>query len=72
MNLDNMRANGVSAVEASCFCGRRAVVNVAHLHGSITVPSLRARLRCLGCGDRPADVRPNWLGRLKPGAGMGC
>ena len=46
MDLDNMRAQGVRAVKASCYCGRRTVVDVSALPGSIEVPSLRSRLRC--------------------------
>ena len=72
MDLANMRSHGVGAVEASCYCGRRAVVHVSALPGEVEVPALRLRLRCSGCGARPYDVRPNWRERVTSGKGMGC
>jgi hypothetical protein len=61
MTLNDMRAIGVRAIAASCYCGHSARVDVSGLSGAIEVPSLRARLRCVICGARPADVRPDWL-----------
>jgi len=72
MDLDNMRAHGVRAIVAACYCGRSAIVDVSALPGAITVPSLQGRLRCASCGARPMDVRPNWIERVRPGSGMGC
>ncbi len=71
MTLTNMRAQGVTRIEAACYCGHSARVDVSALPGSIPVPSLRGRLRCVECGERPIDVRPDWLQRLKPGMGIG-
>jgi hypothetical protein len=61
MTLDNMRAIGVKAIAASSYRGHSAQLDVSSLSGAIEVPSLRARLRCVVCGERPADVRPDWL-----------
>jgi hypothetical protein len=44
MTLDNMRSHGVSMVEASYHCGRRAIVELSALPGAIEVPALRFRL----------------------------
>ena len=71
MTLANMRALGVGAIDASCYCGHRGIVDVAHLGEHVTVPSLQRRFKCTRCGSRPMDVRPNWLERVKPGVGMG-
>ena len=60
MTIANMRSLGVTAIEAMCECGRQMVVDVTGLPGSIKVPALRHRLRCVECGGRPNDVRPNW------------
>ena len=35
--------------------------------GLIEVPALRHRLRCIECGSRPNDIRPNWLEYRAPG-----
>lgn len=61
MTLENMRQNGPRAVAAYCLdCHHNAVVNVDHLPGSVTVPSLAHRLRCSRCEGRRVDVRPAW------------
>jgi len=69
MTLNNMRAIGVKAIATSCYCGHSARVDVSGLSGAIAGPSLRARLRCVMCGARPADVRPDWLQYRAPGMG---
>jgi len=51
MALD-AREHGVRAIDASCYCGRRAIVDVSAIPGSIEVPFLRWRLRCTGCARR--------------------
>ncbi len=70
MTLANMRSIGVRAIDATCACGHNARIDVSHLAGAIEVPALRWRLRCVDCGSRPIDVRPNWLERLGPGQGV--
>jgi hypothetical protein len=69
MTIANMRSLGVTAIEAMCECGRQMVVDVTGLPGAIEVPALRHRLRCVECGDRPNDVRPNWLEYRAQGIG---
>ncbi len=69
MDLANMRSLGVTAVDAACACGRRASVDVSDISGSITVPSLKRRLRCSDCGARPEDVRPDWSQHRASGTG---
>ena len=59
MTVANMRSLGVSAIEARCECGRQMIVDVSSLPGAIEVPALRERLKCVECGERPNDVRPN-------------
>lgn len=61
MSLQNMRENGPRSVSASCSdCHHTAAVNVDHLAGHVTVPSLSRRFVCTGCGGRRIDVRPAW------------
>jgi hypothetical protein len=48
-----------------------AIIDVSALPGSAEVPSLALKLRCSGCGSRPAFVRPNWLEMRVPGTGAG-
>lgn len=60
MDLTNMRQNGVTAVLVYCNCGRQESVDVSALPGSIEVPSLKRRMRCVECGQRPMEVRPDW------------
>ncbi len=69
MSLFNMRSLGVISVEAICFCGREAIIDVSALSGDVTVPSLAMRFRCSGCRGRPRHVRPNWLELKAPGMG---
>ncbi|HYA80673.1 MAG TPA: hypothetical protein VED87_07085, partial [Methylocystis sp.] len=52
--------------------GRRALVDLSALPGTIKVAALRLRLRCTACGDRPYDVRPNWSERMKPVGVLGA
>jgi hypothetical protein len=70
MDLANMRSLGVRSIVATCDCGRCASVHVSALPDAVTVPTPRWRLRFSSCGMRPIDVRPDWIKRLKPGAGM--
>lgn len=72
MNLANMRSLGISGVDAACACGRRESVDVSGLAGSVEVPSLRRRLRCIACGARPEDVRPDWSQYRASGMGRVC
>ena len=38
MTLENMRSIGVCAIEATCECGNKAIVDVSALSGAIEVP----------------------------------
>ena len=61
MDLANMRANGVRAVEARCeACGREAVVNCDELPADLPVPDVAIRLRCSACGSKRIVTKPNW------------
>ena len=63
MTLSNMRANGVRSLLVNCSnvsCRHEAIVNMDGLSDDISVPSLGPRMRCQRCGQRGADVRPNW------------
>ena len=56
-----MRVNGVRSLEFQCHqCRRlREIVNVDHLPGDLTVPSLGPKMACTKCGIIDADARPN-------------
>ena len=56
--IANMRALRVRAIDMTCACGRRTILDVWDLPDAIEVPSPRRRLRCASCGARPVDVRP--------------
>jgi hypothetical protein len=61
MDLANMRQNDVRSLDVQCHnCRHRAIVNVDHLAGDLTVPSFGPRMVCTKCGTIGADVRPNW------------
>ena len=66
LTIANMRSLGVTAIEATCECGRQMVVEVSGLPGAIEVPALRRLIRCLECGERPNEVRPDWT-QFEPG-----
>ena len=71
MTLGNMRANGVRSLIVWCSnstCRHEAEVNVDSLADHVFVPSLGPRMRCEQCGQRGADVRPNWAERTGIGA----
>jgi len=40
--MGNVRANGVTAIDASCYCGRRAIADVSALPGAIDQSPYRA------------------------------
>ena len=66
MDLANMRANGVRAVEARCeACGHEAVVNCDDLPTELPVPDVALRLRCSPCGSKKIVIKPNWTERPK-------
>ena len=69
MTLQNMRANGVCAVIATCAnCGRSADVNVDALPETRAVPDAGKRLRCSQCGGKTISTRPAWrTGSQRPG-----
>ena len=63
MTLGNMRANGVRSLIVHCSnvtCRHEAIVNVDHLGDDVAVPPIGLRMRCERCGQRGADVMPNW------------
>jgi hypothetical protein len=62
-SLGNMRANGVRSLIVYCSnvtSRHEAVVSVDQLADTVPVRSLGPRMRCKRCGQRGADVRPNW------------
>jgi hypothetical protein len=66
MDLTNMRQNGVRSLAVQCRGYRHEVImNVDHLAGDVTVPSLGPKMVCTKCGTIGADVRPNWLEKAK-------
>ena len=71
MTLGNMRSNGVRSLIVWCSnvtCRHEAIVNVDGLGDDVFVPSLGPRMYCQRCGQRGADVRPNWNERRAAGA----
>jgi hypothetical protein len=75
MTLGNMRANGVRSLIAWCSdvnCRHEAVINIDSLADDVAVPSLGPRMRCQCCGQREAEVMPNWRERRVSGAFDGC
>jgi hypothetical protein len=66
MDLANMRQNGVRSLAVQCHqCLHEVIMNVDHLAGDITVPSLGPKMVCMKCRTIGADVRPNWLEKAK-------
>jgi hypothetical protein len=64
MDLANMRQNGVRSLLIWCInCHHEKIMNVDHLPGDLTVPSLGLRMSCTKCGTVGANVRPNWTER---------
>jgi hypothetical protein len=64
MTLGNMRQKGVRSLIVTCSnvtCRHEAIVNVDAYSDDLFVPSLGLRMRCERCGQRGADVRPNWF-----------
>jgi hypothetical protein len=71
MTLGNMRANGVRSLMVVCTnvtCRHEKIVNVDPYGDDLSVPSFGPLMRCELCGQRGADVRPNWAERTVPGA----
>jgi hypothetical protein len=66
MDLANMRQNGVRSVVVQCHqCLHELIMNVDHLPGDVTVPSLGPKMVSTKCGTIGADARPNWLEKAK-------
>jgi hypothetical protein len=64
MDLANMRRNGVRSLVVQCRqCLHELIMNVDHLPGDFTVPSLGPKMVCTKCGTIGADARPNWRKR---------
>jgi hypothetical protein len=52
MDLANMRQNGVRSLAVQCHqCRHEAIMNVDHLPGDVTVPSLARLHQLRGLGD---------------------
>ena len=63
MTLGNMRDNGVRSLVVHCSnvaCRHEKIVNVDAYGDDLFVPSFGPRMRCERCGQRGADVMPNW------------
>jgi hypothetical protein len=63
MTLGNMRENGVRSLLVTCSnvtCRHEKIVNVDAYGDDLFVSSFGPRMRCERCGQRGADVRPNW------------
>jgi hypothetical protein len=60
MDLANMRAVWSPLIWCR-NCHHEKIMNVDHLPGNVTVPSLGQRMSCIKCDTVGADVRPNWL-----------
>ena len=60
MDLTNMRSLGVTKVMAYCTCRHEASIDVSELPADVFVPEIRLRLRCIKCGERPMETRPDW------------
>jgi hypothetical protein len=66
MDLANMRQNGVRSLAVQCHqCRHEVIMNVDHLPGDVTVPSLGPKMVCTKCETVGANVRPNWLEKAK-------
>jgi hypothetical protein len=57
------RARQRRAVTVCRNCHHEKIMNVDHLPGDLSVPSLGRRMACTKCGTVGADVRPNWRDR---------
>ena len=69
MTLGNMRDNDVQSLIAICTnatCRHEAIANVDGQNDAAFVPALGRLMRCQQCGQRGADVRPNWNDRHPP------
>jgi hypothetical protein len=65
-----MRSNDMRKLDAWCTardCYHHTVVSVDHMSDDAAVPSIGPRLRCLRCGHRGADARPNWTEHRQAG-----
>jgi hypothetical protein len=51
MDFANMRQNGVRSLAVQCHqCLHEVIMNVDHLAGDVTVPSLGPKMVCTKCG----------------------
>ena len=74
MTLGNMRTNGVRSLVVHCSnvnCRHEKIVSVDGYGDDAFVPSFGPRMRCEKCGQRGADVMPNWNERTAAGAFTG-
>jgi hypothetical protein len=71
MTLGNMRGNGVRTLAVRCLgrgCNHYSTLDVSGYSDEVPVPSFGPRMRCERCGQRGADVMPNWSERDVTGA----
>lgn len=63
MDVGNMRANGVRALNVQCFaCLHSAILNIDHVADGVTINVFRPRMVCTNCGIVGyVDVRQNWI-----------
>jgi hypothetical protein len=69
MTLGNMRENGVRSLLVTCSnvtCRHEKIVDVDAYGDDLFVPSFGPKMRCERCGQRGADVRPNWNEHAPP------
>ena len=60
MTLSNMRALGITSIDVTCKFRRESIVDASDWLDTVEIPALRWRLKCIECGGRPIDVRPDW------------
>jgi hypothetical protein len=61
ISLASMRELGVRSLMVTCKkCFFTRAVNVDAYDDSLTVPWFGPRMVCGNCGNKGADVRPNW------------
>lgn len=61
MTLGWMRAHGITCVDVFCRCGAERLAYPAdRWPDDLPLPGLELRFRCVACGGRPYEVRPDW------------
>jgi hypothetical protein len=63
VTLGHIRSHGCRGLLIYCEaigCHHRSIMNADHLPDELPIRSLGARVVCVRCGHRGADVRPDW------------